>query len=226
MAMSKPFATSKPAFDSSPWQSRIRTQFAGLDPNDPSRWPTFPRYLLLGAMAIAVMVVLWFVWLGDMGSQLESERSSEAQLRADYTRKLGQAANLDVLKDQLEQVRQFVTQLERQLPSNADMESLLSDISQAGQGRSLTFELIRPEQVVFRDFYVELPITMRVTGSYHDIGLFVSDISHLSRIVTINNIELTPVQNRNDLVTMDAIAKTFRYLDPEEAQKQRSGAAK
>lgn len=224
--MSKPSASSKPAFDVSAWRPRIRSQFVGLDPNDPSRWPNFPRYVLLVVLAIAVVVGLWFVWLGALGSQLESERSTETQLRAEYTRKLGQAANLDVLKDQLVEVRQFVTQLEKQLPSNADMESLLADISQAGQGRSLTFELIRPDQMVLRDFYAELPITMRITGSYHDIGLFVSDVSHLSRIVTINNIALTPVQNRNDLVTMDAVAKTFRYLDPDEALKQRTGAAK
>ncbi|MDV7401140.1 type 4a pilus biogenesis protein PilO, partial [Arthrospira platensis SPKY1] len=101
---------------------------------------------------------------------------------------------------------------------------LLSDINQAGLGRGMQFELFRPGQVVIRDFYAELPITVRVTGSYHDIGLFVSDISHLSRIVTINDIALAP--GRDGLLTMDAIAKTFRYLDPDEALQQRSGAAK
>ena len=129
---------------------------------------------------------------------------------------MGQAVNLDTLRSQLEQVRQYVAQLERQLPSRAEMDALLSDINQAGLGRSLQFELFRPGQVQLRDYYAELPITIRVVGTYQDIGQFVSDISHLSRIVTINNISLAPAANRPEFLTMDATAKTFRYLDADE----------
>ncbi len=221
--MTMPKKTPKPSFDFAQWQAKVQSQFRGLDPNDPSRWPDIPRNLLLIAVVLVVVAVLWYAWLSDLGSRLESERNRENQLRAEYTRKLGQAVNLDTLRSQLEQVRQYVVQLEKQLPSKAEMDALLSDINQAGLGRSLQFELFRPGQEAVKDYYVELPITVRVTGSYHDIGLFVSDISHLSRIVTLNNISLAPVQDRPGVLSMDALVKTFRYLDPDElAQQQRT----
>ena len=125
-----------------------------------------------------------------------------------------------------------MTQLEKQLPSKAEMDALLSDINQAGLGRSLQFELFRPGQVVVREYYAELPITVRVTGTYHDIGLFAADIANLSRIVTLNNLGLTPIASRDGYLTMDATAKTFRYLDPDEVaaqqknQKAKKGAKK
>ena len=217
--------SSKPSIDFAQMQADMASQFRGLDPNDPSRWPSIPRYLLLIVVAAVVVGALWYVLLSDMRVQLESERSQESQLRAEYTSKLGQAVNLDELRSQLEQVRQYVAQLERQLPRRAEMDALLSDINQAGLGRSLQFELFRPGQTIIRDFYAELPIDVKVTGSYHDIGLFVSDISHLSRIVTINNISLEPAQNRPDVLTMDATVKTFRYLDADEAARQRAGGS-
>ncbi|MCL5969726.1 MAG: type 4a pilus biogenesis protein PilO, partial [Betaproteobacteria bacterium] len=214
--------TKPTAFDFARWQAEVRTQFAGLDPNDPSRWPTMPRRLLLVVVALAVLVGLWFVVLSGMRTQLDSERQRETQLRTEFTNKVAQAANLEALRAQLEQVRIYVSQLERQLPSRAEMDALLSDINQAGIGRGLQFELFRPGQVDLRDHYAELPIAVRVSGSYHDIGMFVSDVAHLSRIVTLNNISLTPAPNRPDVLIMDATAKTFRYLDPEEvAQRQR-----
>ena len=132
--------------------------------------------------------------------------------------------HLDALRKQLEQVQQYVTQLEKQLPSKAEMDALLSDINQAGLGRSLQFELFRPGQVVVREYYAELPITVRVTGTYHDIGLFAADIANLSRIVTLNNITLTPVANRPGFLTMDCTAKTFRYLDQDEILAQKKAA--
>jgi len=210
----------KSSIDFARLQANVASQFRGLDPNDPSRWPAIPRNLLLVVMAIVVVVALWYALLSDMRVNLDTEKNQETQLRAEYTTKLGKAVNLEALKSQLEQVRQYVAQLEKQLPSKAEMDALLSDINQAGLGRSLQFELFRPGQVVIKDYYAELPITVRVTGSYHDIGLFVSDISHLSRIVTINNVSLSPAQNRPDVLTMDATAKTFRYLDPEEVSQQ------
>jgi type IV pilus assembly protein PilO len=139
-----------------------------------------------------------------------------------------QAVNLDALRKQLEQVQQYVTQLEKQLPSKAEMDALLSDINQAGLGRSLQFELFRPGQIVVREYYAELPITIRVTGKYHDVGLFAADVANLSRIVTLNNLSLTPIASREGYLTMDGVAKTFRYLDPEEvaAQQKAKGATK
>ncbi|MEO6322243.1 MAG: type 4a pilus biogenesis protein PilO [Polaromonas sp.] len=215
--------TSRSATDVARLQRRIKSQFIGLDPNDPASWPAFPRYLLCAALTVAVVVGLWFVWLSASDEELTAEKAKEVQLRKDYDSKLAQAVNLEALRKQREQVQQYVTQLEKQLPSKAEMDALLSDINQAGLGRSLQFELFRPGQVIIKDYYAELPIAVRVTGQYHDLGAFASDIANLSRIVTLNNISITPVKDGNLL--MDATAKTFRYLDTEEVALQRKNAS-
>lgn len=203
---------------------RLGEQFRGLNPNDPSVWPAVPRYALCLAVTALVLVALWFVWLTNSNDELEAERTKEVALKADYTKKVAQAANLDLLKKQREQVQQYVTLLEKQLPSKAEMDALLSDINQAGLGRSLQFELFRPGQVVVKDYYAELPISVRVTGKYHDMGAFVADVAGLSRIVTLNNVTITP-QKDKDALTMDATARTFRYLDEDERAAQKRAAA-
>ena len=203
---------------------RFGQQFQGLNPNDPSVWPPVPRYALCVAVAAAVMVTLWFVWLTNSNDELDAARAKEITLRADYQKKVAQAANLELLKKQREQVQQYVTLLEKQLPSKAEMDALLSDINQAGLGRSLQFELFRPGQVVVRDYYAELPIAVRVTGRYHDMGAFVADVANLSRIVTLNNLAVTPQKDGSSLV-MDATARTYRYLDEEEQAMQKRAAA-
>ena len=205
-------------------QDQVQRQFTGLDPNDPSQWPSLPRNLLYLAVCALVVVALWYAWLSKSDEQLEMEKTREVQLREDYRRKLVQAVNLDALRKQLEQVQTYVNQLERQLPSKAEMDALLSDINQAGLGRSLQFELFRPGQVVVQQYYAELPISIRVTGRYHDMGLFAADIANLSRIVTLNNLSLAPVRDREGVLTMEGIAKTFRYLDQEEIAQQQSAA--
>ena len=222
------------AVDFAALRQRVRNDFTGLDPNDPSRWPLLPRALLLLALAVAVVVALWYLWLSGLDEQLAAERRQESELRERYRIKLGQAVNLDALRQQLEQVRVYVNQLEKQLPSKAEMDALLSDINQAGLGRSLQFELFRPASVNLQEYYAEQPITVRVTGGYHDIALFAADVAALSRIVTLNNMALTPVLNKPNQLTLDTTAKTFRYLDPEEVRaqqvarkaEQRNGASK
>ncbi|HBH40142.1 MAG TPA: pilus assembly protein PilO [Curvibacter sp.] len=204
-------------------QETLRSQFSNLDPRNPVVWPALPRYGLLLFVAVAVVVVLWFVWLSGEDEILTQARAKETQLREEYRTKLAKAINLDALRKQREQVLQYVTQLEKQLPSKAEMDALLSDINQAGLGRSLQFELFRPGQVVVRDYYAELPITLKVTGRFHDIGSFTADVAHLSRIVTLNNLTVTPRSDGSTL-TMDATAKTFRYLDQEEIAAQRKPA--
>ncbi len=205
-------------------QGDLQRQFQNLDPKDPSRWPVVPRVLLCVAIAVGVAVLLWFVKLSDYEAELDAERATEQTLRADYQAKLVKAVNLDELKKQREQVQQYVIQLEKQLPSKAEMSALLSDINQAGLGRSLQFELFRPGQVVVRDYYAELPIALRVTGKYHDIGAFAADVANLSRIVTLNNLSITASKD-SSVLTMDATARTFRYLDADEIQAQRNAAA-
>lgn len=205
-------------------QEDLRKQFSGLDPNDPSQWPALPRNLLFIVVCAAVIAALWFTWLKTVDEELLTEQSREQTLREDYRKKLVHAVNLDALKKQLEQVQQYVAQLEKQLPSKAEMDALLSDINQAGLGRSLQFELFRPGQVSVKEYYAELPITVRVTGGYHDIGLFAADIANLSRIVTLNNLAIVPVKDRDGFLTLDCVAKTFRYLDQEEVAMQQKAS--
>jgi len=205
-------------------QERVQRQFRNLDPNDPSVWPALPKALLYVAVAVAVAALLWFVILKDYEAELDAERATEVTLREDYSRKMIKAVSLDGLKKQREQVQQYVTQLEKQLPSKAEMAALLSDINQAGLGRSLQFEVFRPGAMVTKEYYAELPITLKVTGRYHDIGAFASDIAFLSRIVTLNNLSIAPGGKDTDVLSMDATARTFRYLDADEVKAQRDAA--
>ncbi|MES2509667.1 MAG: type 4a pilus biogenesis protein PilO [Pseudomonadota bacterium] len=204
-------------------QGTLKAQFVGLNPNDPPSWPALPRYLLCVGVTVFVVVALWFVWLSSSDEELTSERGKEVQLRDDFKKKLTAAASLDALKKQREQVQQYVTQLEKQLPSKAEMDALLSDINQAGLGRSLQFELFRPGQVSVKEYYAELPISVRVTGRYHDIGAFAADIANLSRIVTLNNLTIAPI-GKDGTLSMETTAKTFRYLDNDEVSAQRKVA--
>lgn len=217
-----------PKMDIAVLQQNLQRQFTNLDPKDPSLWPALPRYLLCVCIAVGVAVVLWFVKLTDYATELQVERDKEITLRADYQKKLVKAVSLDALKKQREQIQQYVIQLEKQLPSKAEMSALLSDINQAGLGRSLQFDLFRPGQVVVREYYAELPIALRVTGKYHDMGAFAADIAHLSRIVTLNNLSIAPTGKETGVLAMDATARTFRYLDPEEvlAQRKATGGKK
>lgn len=217
MAKSNSSKAEKVAF-----QDKIASQFRGLNPNDPPSWPLVPKALLCIALAAAIVVGLWFAWLTNSADELAAEQKKEEVLKDDYKKKVAQAVNLDALRKQREQVQQYVTQLEKQLPSKAEMDALLSDINQAGLGRSLVFDLFRPGAVNVKEYYAELPITVRVTGRYHDIGAFASDIAHLSRIVTLNNLVITPVPGGN--LTLDTQARTYRYLDPEEVNAQRKAA--
>ncbi len=199
-------------------QQTLTEQFNGLDPKDPSSWPSIPRYGLFAVTSIVIVVALWFVWLDGENEILLQEQAKEVKLREDYKTKLTKAVNLDVLKKQREQVQQYVTQLEKQLPSKAEMDALLSDINQAGLGRSLQFDLFRPGNIAVKDYYAELPIAIKVTGKYHDIGAFASDIANLSRIVTLNNLTITP--KPDGTLVLDSTAKTFRYLDKDEVAAQ------
>jgi type IV pilus assembly protein PilO len=194
-------------------------QFKNLNPNDPATWPALPRVALCLCIVLSVIVLGWFLFLSASDDELQGEQGREVQLKTEYSEKLTQAINIDALRKQREEVQQFVLQLEKQLPGKAEMDALLSDINQAGLGRSLQFELFRPGQVLVKEYYAELPISIKITGKYHDMGAFAADISQLSRIVTLNNIVLTPA--KDGILSMEAVAKTFRYLDPEEVVMQK-----
>ena len=220
--------TKTPKIDMAQLQEQLQRQFTNLDTKDPSLWPILPRILLCVFIAAAVAVALWYVKLTDYQAELEAERAKELTLREDYKKKLQKAVSLDLLKKQREQVQQYVLQMEKQLPSKAEMSALLSDINQAGLGRSLQFELFKPGQVVVREYYAELPISIRVTGRYHDMGAFASDVAHLSRIVTLNDVAISvPAKDKEKFagsLVLDATARTFRYLDNEEVQAQCAAA--
>lgn len=218
--------TKTPAFDVTASLEQIASQFRGLNRNEPGQWPLLPKlatWLLLGLM---VLVLGWFALLSDKTSELEAERNKEPGLKQDYRSKLAQAVNLPELRKQKQQVEEYVTQLEKQLPGKAEMDALLTDINQAGIGRGLQFELFRPGAVAVRDYYAELPITIRVTGRYHDIGAFAADVANLSRIVTLHDLAITGVQREGaGNLSMDAVARTYRYLDANEVSAQKKPAA-
>lgn len=213
---------SKTNIDLAALQERLISQFRGLNPNDPSTWPALPRYALCLLLAIAVIAALWFLWLQGSDEELKAAQAKEVTFREDYKKKLVQAVNLDTLKKQREQVQQYVTQLEKQLPSKAEIDALLSDVNQAGLGRSLQFESFRPGTVAVKEYYAELPIALKITGKYHDIGSFAADIANLSRIVTLNNLSITPIKDGG--LSLESTARTYRYLDPEEIKTQRAAA--
>lgn len=202
----------------------FREQFKNLDPKDPSLWPVIPKILLCIALVVMTTGFVWYLYLSGLEDDLQRERAVELELRSDFEKKLLKAVSLDGLKKQREQVQQSVIQLEKQLPSKSEMAALLSDINQAGLGRSLQFELFKPGSESVADYYAELPISVRVSGGFHDIGMFASDIAYLSRIVTLNNISIVSQGNDGGLL-LDATAKTYRYLDAEETQAKRKTQA-
>lgn len=204
----------------------FQRQFQNLDPKDPSVWPAAPRAALLMLIAGLVIGAGWWFFLQSFEEELTTSQAQELKLKEDYKTRLRKAVNLDALRKQREQVLQYVTQLEKQLPSKAEMAALLSDINQAGIGRSLQFDLFKPGQTVVKDYYAELPITLKVNGKYHDIGFFAADVANLSRIVTLNNIALAPANKDSATLALNATARTFRYLDPQEIQEQQAAKSK
>ena len=208
------------------------SQFRGLNPNQPGQWPLLPKLAAWAALTLAVVVLGWFLLLTGSDDELEAERAKEPALKLDYRAKLAQAVNLPELRKQKQQVEEYVTQLEKQLPGKAEMDALLSDINQAGLGRGLQFELFRPGSVAVKDYYAELPIAVKVSGRYHDIGSFAADVANLSRIVTLHDLSIiSATKDGAGGLSMEATARTYRYLDQSEvaaqaAQKKAAAGAK
>lgn len=205
--------------------TEIRAQFDGLQGKHAGLWPRLPKTALLVGVFVAICLLAYFFYWKGLMEQVEAKQVQERQLRTAFQDKMRKAVNLPALRKQKDQVQQFVSVLEKQLPSKAEMDALLSDINQAGVGRDLKFELFRPGAVVVREYYAELPISIRLVGGYHELGHFASDIANLPRIVTLNNVEIFRDQQTGDL-QMAATAKTYRYLDPEEIAEQQQIKAK
>ncbi len=218
-------ATNKPStvgFELSSLFDQAAGQFRNLNVSEPGQWPTLPKLALWMFAVIAVVTAGWFGLVSSAQDELDAARAQEPKLRTDYRNRLAQAVNLAELRKQKLQVQEYVTQLEKQLPGKAEMDALLSDINQAGLGRGLLFELFRPGSVQVKDYYAELPITIRVSGRFHDLGAFTADVANLSRIVTLHNLNMVP--NRDGTLVMDATARTYRYLDAAEVAEQRKAA--
>ena len=194
-----------------------------LDPKNIGNWPLGPK---VGALVLLLVLIVglsyWLDWQQQMET-LEANRTKEAELRQTFVDKKRQAINLEAYRKQLEDIEKSFGALLKQLPSKSEMDALLTDINQAGLGRGLQFELFKPAAAEsMSEFYAELPIQLRITGGYHDFGAFATDISRLSRIVTLNDIGLT--SGKDGGLIMDAVAKTYRYLDEEELAQQRRAA--
>jgi type IV pilus assembly protein PilO len=224
--------TKTQSFELSTMFEQAAAQFRGLDTRQPGQWPLLPKLATWLALAAMVVVLGWLLLLQAKSDELEAERNKEPALKTDYRSKLTQAVNLPELKKQKLQVEEYVTQLEKQLPGKAEMDALLSDINQAGIGRGLQFELFRPGSVAVKDYYAELPIAVKVSGRYHDIGAFAADVANLSRIVTLHDLSImSATRDGAGGLSMEATARTYRYLDQNEvsaqaAQKKAAAGAK
>jgi len=202
---------------------QLLEQFKNLNTRDPGAWPPLPKAMLLTVLLVGIVAMGYFLdWQEQMDS-LEAGRAQEVKLKDDYVAKQRQAINLDLYRQQLREIDSSFGALLKQLPNRSQMDALLVDINQAGLGRGLQFDLFRPApSETKREFYAELPVTLKLNGSYHDMGQFASDIGQLSRIVTLNDIGLNA--SKDGTLVMDVTAKTFRYLDDEELAAQNRAA--
>jgi type IV pilus assembly protein PilO len=213
------------AFDLSTLK-QIGEDFRRINPQDPGGWPITVKLAALLGLFIAIMVGGYFAdWSGQLET-LDNGRKEEEKQKDDFVKKKAQAVNLEAYKQQLREIDQVFGTLLKQLPNKSEMDALIIDINQAGLGRGLQFELFKPAQFeTMNDFYAELPIQIKVIGSYHDIGAFTADVSKLSRIVTLNNMNITVAPGKDaSTLSMETTAKTFRYLDEDELKKSKKAA--
>lgn len=204
--------------------ARIADDFRTLDPKDPGLWPLVPRVVILVALlAVIIAAAWWFDWK-DQFEDLSQKEQQEVKLKEEWLGKKKQAVNLDEHRKQLAEIDRQFGALLKQLPNKSEMESLLVDINQAGLGRGLQFELFKPGAEIVKDFYAELPISVKLTGSYHDLGSFAGDVAKMPRIVTLNNVVIDGAGGGATL-KMETTATTFRYLDEEELAAQRRAKA-
>ncbi len=213
----------------------LMQELRGLDPRDPGRWPFAVRALTIAIcfVVVATALIYFFVWQSRM-PELQQREDKEAQLRSEFRTKHAKAVNLALYKQQLADIEKSFGALLRQLPSKTEVPNLLVDFSQTGLAAALQEKLFQPGQEVKRDFYAELPIHITLTGSYHEFGAFVSGIAALPRIVTLHDIQITPIDKTAgsfDQLQLDLTAKTYRYLDDDEvaaaeAEKRKADQAK
>jgi type IV pilus assembly protein PilO len=191
-----------------------------LNLREVGNWPLLPKIVILLGLFVVIVGAGFMLDWKDQWDTLEAAQAEEGKLKEQYAQKKAKAINFELYVQQLNEVEQSFGALVKQLPNRSEIDALLTDINQAGLGRGLQFELFRPAtQEKMADFYAELPIKIRITGTYHDMGAFASDVAQLPRIVTLNDLAIA---NDKGVLSLDAEAKTFRYLDEEELAKQRA----
>jgi len=220
--MKKPSVPKMPALPKIDFKA-LAQDFQSLDPKDIGTWPLLPRVTVLLGLFLALLAGGWWVDWKSQLEELEAKQQQEAKLKDEFLDKKKQAVNLEEYRKQLADIDKTFGALLKQLPNKAEMEALLIDINQAGLGRGLQFDLFKPDKETARDFYAELPITLKITGSYHDLGAFAADVAKLSRIVSLTNVAIAP--DKGAQLKMDAVAMTYRYLDEEELAAQRKAKA-
>ncbi len=201
----------------------LSEEFKTLDPKDPGLWPLLPRVIILFGLMVALLLSAWWFGWNSQFDELDTKRAEESRLKEEWLDKKKQAVNIDEYRKQLVEIDRSFGTLLRQLPNKAEMESMLIDINQSGVGRGLQFDLFKPGNEAVKDFYAELPITIKLLGKYHDLGAFTGDVAKLSRIVTLNDIDITTL--KDETLSMTMVAKTFRYLDEAEVSKQKKEKA-
>lgn len=216
---------------------QVAEEFKTLDPKDPGMWPLIPRILILVAAFFTLLLASWWLGWRVQFEELDTKEQEEAKLKEEWLNKKKQAVNLEEHRKQLAEIDRSFGVLLKQLPNKSEMEALLVDINQAGQSRGLQFELFKPGTEITRDFYAELPISVKLTGNYHDLGAFAGDVAKMPRIVTLNDIEVAELAKTDakekekekgaapSMLLMTTTAKTFRYLDDEEIARQRKEKA-
>lgn len=202
---------------------RLAQDFRGLDPNDPGVWPLLPRVVAMIFVLVGVVAAAWWFDWKPLGEKLDASRAAELELREKWVAKKRQAVNLDAHRQQLAEIDREFGALLRRLPNKAEMDSLLADINQAGLGRGLLFELFKPGSDVIHDFYAEMPITVKISGTYHDLGAFAEDVAQMPRIVTLKDVQLS--MDAQGVMTLNGSAVTYRYLDEEELAAKKQAAA-
>lgn len=201
---------------------QVAEDFKTLDPKDPGMWPLVPRILILVALFFSLLLAAWWLGWRVQFEELDTKEKEEARLKDEWLNKKKQAVNLEEHRKQLAEIDRSFGVLLKQLPNKSEMEALLIDINQAGLGRGLQFELFKPGTENVKDFYAELPITVKLTGSYHDLGSFAGDVAKMPRIVTLNDIDVTELAGKDKgTLSLSAVAKTFRYLDDQELARQK-----
>lgn len=201
----------------------VLDDFRYMNPNDPGAWPVIPKMSILLGVFLALLLAGWWFFWNDQLTTLDSAQQEELALKDQYLLKKRQAVNLDLYTQQLAEIDRSFGALLKQLPNKSEIEALLIEVNQAGLGRGLQFELFRPGAEQIKDFYAELPVTVKINGTYHDIGTFAADIAKLPRIVTLNGVSIVPLKG-GDSLTLDATVKTFRYLDENELAQQKRPA--